>query len=107
MWIEDEAIECIREMDYDFMIIDNQYRIILAKRKQDGKIILDDCFYDGYETLEEVFYVPQYPNVIVQVVVSSLEGKPCLHDEKGRVYSIDNFMSGKPSRRVKKHKKKK
>lgn len=112
MWKEDYAIQCIREMDYDFMVIDTDGRVILAKRHIDGKIILDDIVFGGYETVRDVFYLPEFPDVIVQVVKPHWEGKPCLHDEYGRVYDIQGFMSwkpkkSKPGKKSKKDKKKK
>lgn len=111
MWKPDDpVIQWIQEMELDFMVIDTEGRVVLAKRAWDGKIILDDITWGGWEAIEDVFYAPEFPDVLVQVVKPHWEGKPCLHDEIGRVYDIKGFMSDRPTRlkvRAKKGKKKK
>lgn len=108
MWDEDHyMLKAVREMEIDFMVIDAEGIVVLAKRKWDGKIILDDCIWGPMKVVEDVFYSPLYPNVLVQVVEHGGRARACLHDEKGRVYDIRGFMRKPEKKAGKKNKKKK
>lgn len=107
MWDEDHyMLKAVREMEVDFMVIDTEGIVVLAKREWDGKIILDDCIWGPMKVVKDVFYSPLYPNVLVQVVDHEDERKVVLHDEKGRVYDIRGFMRRPEKKATKKSSKK-